>query len=58
MQIDYLNVTRLCHTKTIVAVNGMFPGPTLTAKEGDHVSVNVTNLVTNNITIHWYETLT
>ncbi|ONK76912.1 uncharacterized protein A4U43_C02F1180 [Asparagus officinalis] len=48
------NVTRLCHTKSIVTVNGQYPGPKLIAREGDRVIVKVTNQVSNNITIHWH----
>ncbi|WOL10973.1 hypothetical protein Cni_G19734 [Canna indica] len=29
------NVSRLCHAKPIVTVNGRFPGPTIYAREGD-----------------------
>ncbi|KAH7405545.1 hypothetical protein KP509_15G075100 [Ceratopteris richardii] len=49
-----MNVSRLCHDKTIVAVNGKFPGPTVRVKEGDHLIVNITNLVSDNVTIHWH----
>lgn len=52
--IEYANVTRLCETRSIVTVNGHFPGPTVYVDEGDYVSVNVTNLVSHNITIHWH----
>ncbi|GFQ04777.1 laccase-17 [Phtheirospermum japonicum] len=48
------NVTRLCNTKSIITVNGKFPGPRLVAREGDRVLVNVVNNVTNNVTIHWH----
>ncbi|KAL8517551.1 hypothetical protein ACS0TY_015706 [Phlomoides rotata] len=48
------NVTRLCKTKSIVTVNGKFPGPRLIAREGDRVLVKVVNNVTNNVTIHWH----
>ncbi|XP_050237517.1 laccase-2-like [Mercurialis annua] len=48
------NYTRLCTTKSIVTVNGQFPGPPLIAREGDRVIVKVTNHVSNNITIHWH----
>ncbi|PIN04756.1 Multicopper oxidase [Handroanthus impetiginosus] len=48
------NVTRLCHTKGLISVNGKFPGPTLVAREGDRVIVKVVNNVKNNITIHWH----
>ncbi|RWW85075.1 hypothetical protein BHE74_00006301, partial [Ensete ventricosum] len=37
------NVSRLCHSKPVVTVNGRFPGPTIYAREGDRLIVNVTN---------------
>ncbi|KAF7825652.1 laccase-17-like [Senna tora] len=52
--IEYLNVTRLCHTRTILSVNGKFPGPRLIAREGDRVVVKVNNHVSNNVSIHWH----
>ncbi|KAK9985260.1 hypothetical protein SO802_030211 [Lithocarpus litseifolius] len=52
--VDYHNVTRLCHTRSILSVNGQFPGPPLVAREGDQVIVKVVNHVTNNVTIHWH----
>ncbi|OUZ99275.1 Multicopper oxidase [Macleaya cordata] len=52
--IKMQNVTRLCHTKSIVTVNGQFPGPRIVAREGDRVVVRVVNHVQNNITIHWH----
>ncbi|KAL4341879.1 hypothetical protein GQ457_08G001210 [Hibiscus cannabinus] len=48
------NITRLCRTKSIVAVNGKFPGPRVVAREGDRLVVKVVNHVSNNITIHWH----
>ncbi|XP_008785568.2 laccase-17-like [Phoenix dactylifera] len=48
------NVTRLCHTKSMVTVNGQFPGPRIVVREGDQVVVKVINHVQNNITIHWH----
>jgi FtsP/CotA-like multicopper oxidase with cupredoxin domain len=36
------------------AFNGQVPGPLLHVKEGDEVSVNVTNLTTLPHTIHWH----
>lgn len=53
MQIKMQNVTRLCQSKSIVTVNGQFPGPTLTAREGDRVIVKVVNHVQYNVSIHW-----
>ncbi|XP_071732772.1 laccase-4-like [Rutidosis leptorrhynchoides] len=48
------NFTRLCGTKPIVTVNGMFPGPTLYAREDDTVIVKLVNNAPYNITIHWH----
>ncbi|MCO5562617.1 hypothetical protein L7F22_016245 [Adiantum nelumboides] len=52
--IQFTSVTRLCHTKSAVLVNGQYPGPTNYVREGDKVVVNVTNLVSYNATIHWH----
>ncbi|KMT18360.1 hypothetical protein BVRB_2g025150 [Beta vulgaris subsp. vulgaris] len=52
--IKLQNVTRLCHTKSIVTVNGQFPGPRVVAREGDRLVIKVVNHVQNNITIHWH----
>ncbi|XP_042986930.1 laccase-2-like [Carya illinoinensis] len=48
------NVTRFCQSKSMVTVNGMFPGPQVFAKEGDRLVVKVVNHVPNNISIHWH----
>ncbi|MQL92565.1 hypothetical protein Taro_025195 [Colocasia esculenta] len=47
-------VTRLCHTKSIVTINGQFPGPRILAREGDHLVVKVVNHAQNNVTLHWH----
>ncbi|KAK4377653.1 hypothetical protein RND71_003949 [Anisodus tanguticus] len=52
--ITMQNVTRLCHTKSIVTVNGNFPGPRIVTREGDRLLIKVINHVPNNITIHWH----
>ena len=52
-QVQMKNVSRLCNAKPIVTVNGMFPGPTVYAREGDRVIINVTNHVQYNLSIHW-----
>ncbi|KAJ3683199.1 hypothetical protein LUZ60_013426 [Juncus effusus] len=48
------NVTRLCQTKSILTVNGQFPGPKIVAREGDRVIIRVVNHVAHNITLHWH----
>ncbi|KAH7677099.1 Laccase protein [Dioscorea alata] len=52
--ITEANYTRLCQTKSIMTVNGQFPGPTIYARKGDTIIVNVVNHVESNITIHWH----
>ncbi|KAH0906848.1 hypothetical protein HID58_038675 [Brassica napus] len=54
LDIKMHNVTRLCHTKSLVSVNGQFPGPKLIAREGDQLLIKVVNHVPNNISIHWH----
>ncbi|XP_071737844.1 laccase-17-like [Rutidosis leptorrhynchoides] len=54
LDIRMKNVTRLCHTKSIITVNGQFPGPRLIAREGDRLVIKVVNHVSNNISIHWH----
>ncbi|KAK7834744.1 laccase-2 [Quercus suber] len=48
------NVTRLCHTRSIVTVNGKFPGPRIVAREGDRLLIKVVNHIQSNISIHWH----
>ncbi|KAL1561555.1 laccase [Salvia divinorum] len=43
--------TRLCTTKSMLTVNGRFPGPTIYARRGDLVTVDIINLSDQNITI-------
>ncbi|KAE8680446.1 Laccase-2 [Hibiscus syriacus] len=52
--IKLKNITRLCHTKSIVTVNGKFPGPRVVGREGDRLVVKVVNHVPYNISIHWH----
>ncbi|KAL2927325.1 Laccase-17 [Bienertia sinuspersici] len=42
------DVTHLCKTKSMITVNGKFPGPPVVAREGDQVVVEVVNHVKNN----------
>ena len=52
-QVRMTNVTRLCVTKSIPTVNGQFPGPKLTAREGDRLVVKVHNHINYNVSFHW-----
>ncbi|RVX07095.1 putative laccase-1 [Vitis vinifera] len=46
--------TRLCSTKNMLTVNGQFPGPTIYAKKGETIIVDVYNRGKENVTIHWH----
>eukprot|EP00257_Ricinus_communis_P027114 XP_025014528.1 laccase-14-like [Ricinus communis] len=46
--------TRLCSTKTMLTVNGSFPGPTIQVHKGDTFYVNVHNQGNYGVTIHWH----
>jgi len=52
--VEEANYTRLCSTKSILTVNGKFPGPTIRVLHGDTIFVNVHNKGNQNITIHWH----
>jgi laccase len=53
LQVKETSYSRLCKNKTLLTVNGQFPGPTITARRGEWVFVNVHNQGDKNITIHW-----
>ncbi|KAF8672838.1 hypothetical protein HU200_049171 [Digitaria exilis] len=44
----------LCRQKSVLTVNGQFPGPIIRARRGDVLVVNVRNHGDKNITIHWH----
>ncbi|KAK4762483.1 hypothetical protein SAY86_008251 [Trapa natans] len=48
------NYTRLCETKSILTVNGEFPGPVIRVHRGDTVFVNVINRGYYGVTLHWH----
>ncbi|GMP85494.1 hypothetical protein CsSME_00038623 [Camellia sinensis var. sinensis] len=52
--IQLQNVSRLCHMKSMVTVNGKYPGPRIVAREGDMLLIKVVNHVQHNISIHWH----
>ncbi|XP_028786869.1 laccase-1 [Neltuma alba] len=52
--VEWKNVTRLCHSRPLLTVNGEYPGPTIAVHEGDNVLIKVTNRIARNTTIHWH----
>ncbi|KAI4328936.1 hypothetical protein L6164_021249 [Bauhinia variegata] len=53
-KVQTRRVSKLCNTKDIVTINGMYPGPVVYAQEDDRIIVNVTNRTPYNVTIHWH----
>jgi laccase len=53
VQVQTKRVAKLCNSKDIVTVNGMYPGPVVYAQEDDRIIVKVTNKTPFNVTIHW-----
>ncbi|XP_021743335.1 laccase-4-like [Chenopodium quinoa] len=53
-EVKMQSVTRLCQTKSIVTINGQFPGPKIVTREGDRLEITVVNNVKYNVTIHWH----
>ncbi|KAM1941296.1 hypothetical protein ACFX13_028887 [Malus domestica] len=48
------NFTKVCSTKSILTVNGTFPGPTITVNRGDTAFINVHNQGYYGLTVHWH----
>ncbi|EKM52895.1 uncharacterized protein PHACADRAFT_186926 [Phanerochaete carnosa HHB-10118-sp] len=40
--------------RSMLVVNGMYPGPTIEANEHDQIIVKVTNLIAQSVTFHWH----
>lgn len=44
-----------CEEKVLIGINGQFPGPTIRAKAGDTIVVELKNaLHTEGVVIHWH----
>ncbi|SHF18228.1 copper-resistance protein, CopA family [Microbulbifer donghaiensis] len=54
LNIGYLPVNYTGRERTAVAVNGSVPGPILRWKEGQTVTLNVTNHLAHDTSIHWH----
>ena len=53
--VEYIYWAPDCMKNVVMGINGQFPGPTIRAKAGDIVGVNVTNkLDTEGVVIHWH----
>lgn len=53
--VEYLFWSPDCVENVVMGINGQFPGPTIRAKAGDMVVVELTNkLHTEGVVIHWH----
>lgn len=53
--VDYTYWSPDCVENVVIGINGQFPGPTIRAREGDTISVELTNkLNTEGVVIHWH----
>lgn len=54
-ELSYQNWSPDCMQTTIISINGGYPGPTIRAREGDTVVVELNNqMPTENVVIHWH----
>ena len=54
LDVAYKDVTITGNTVEKVAVNGTIPGPTLRFTDGEKVTINVTNHLDEDTSIHWH----
>lgn len=54
LTIDELPVNFTGTRRTAVAINGQVPGPTLRMREGDTVTIRVTNRLRETTALHWH----
>ncbi len=54
LSIDYLPVNLTGEPRLATAINGSLPAPVLRWKEGDTVTLNVTNRLAADSSIHWH----
>lgn len=54
LTIHYMPVNITGKRATAMAVNGSLPGPILRWREGDHVSIYVTNRLNVSTSVHWH----
>ncbi|GLU16438.1 hypothetical protein SLE2022_328720 [Rubroshorea leprosula] len=52
--VEDASFTKFCETRTILTINGTYPGPEIRIQRGQTVRVHVLNKGTYGITIHWH----
>ncbi|MCB4744540.1 MAG: copper resistance system multicopper oxidase [Sulfurovum sp.] len=54
LEIDYTTVNKTGKPTIATTINGQIPGPTLVWKEGETVTIHVTNYLKKSSSIHWH----
>jgi CopA family copper-resistance protein len=54
LTVDTLSVNFTGNKSNAVAINGLIPGPTLRMRQGDEVTIRVTNRLRETTSIHWH----
>ncbi|XP_074320745.1 L-ascorbate oxidase-like [Silene latifolia] len=53
--VEYMFWSPDCEERVVMGINGQFPGPTIRARAGDTIHVDLTNkLPTEGVVIHWH----
>ncbi|KAL2507367.1 Plant L-ascorbate oxidase [Forsythia ovata] len=54
-EVEYMHFAPDCVEGVVMGINGQFPGPTIRARAGDAIHVELTNkLPTEGVVIHWH----
>ncbi|XP_031283448.1 L-ascorbate oxidase-like [Pistacia vera] len=54
-EVEYMFGAPDCMEHVVMGINGQFPGPTIRAKAGDTIAIQLTNkLHTEGVVIHWH----
>ena len=54
-EVEYMYWSPDCVEGVVMAINGQFPGPTIRARAGDTLHIELTNkLHTEGVVIHWH----
>jgi len=55
LTVAYLSAAPDCYVKTLMGINGNYPGPTIRAGQGDTLNITFVNhLATEGFTMHWH----
>lgn len=54
-EVAYVDAAPDCYAKTVIGINGVYPGPTIRAVQGDILKITFHNYIaTEGITMHWH----